>query len=156
MQNHYFVRKNVVMQHKSARKSVFMKIRREIEDQFAAWKLSKNRKPMLLQGARQIGKTWMMEQFGEAHYDHCVKFDFDKHPEYKDAFLNSKDPERILKELAIYSDSPLLPEKTLIIFDEIQECEGALNSLKYFCEDAPQYHIMAAGSLLGVAVKNGR
>ena len=130
-----------------------MRIQREIEDQFAAWRQSANRKPLLLQGARQIGKTWIMEQFGATHYDHCVKFDFDKHPEYKDAFTASKDPERILKELAIYSDAPLLPEKTLIIFDEIQECEEALNSLKYFCEDAPQYHIMAAGSLLGVAVK---
>lgn len=130
-----------------------MKIQREIENQFAAWRQSANRKPLLLQGARQIGKTWVMEQFGATHYDHCVKFDFDKHPEYKDAFTASKDPERILKELAIYSDAPLLPEKTLIIFDEIQECEEALNSLKCFCKDAPQYHIMAAGSLLGVAVK---
>lgn len=106
-----------------------------------------------MQGARQIGKTWMMEAFGKAYYDYCVKFDFDRHPEYKDAFLTSKDPERVLKELAIYSNVPLLPEKTLIIFDEIQECEEALNSLKYFYEDAPQYHIIAAGSLLGVAVK---
>jgi len=130
-----------------------MKIKREIEDHLLAWKQSKNRKPLLLQGARQIGKTWMMEQFGKDHYEYCVKFDFDRHPEYKDAFLASKEPERVLKELAIYSEVPLLPEKTLIIFDEIQECEEALNSLKYFYEDAPQYHIMAAGSLLGVAVK---
>ena len=133
-----------------------MKIQREIENQFMAWKQSANRKPILLQGARQIGKTWMMEQFGRSHYDHCVKFDFDKHPEYMDAFVSSKDPERVLKELAVYSNAPLLPEKTLIIFDEIQECEAALNSLKYFCDDAPQYHIMAAGSLLGVAVKKRR
>jgi len=133
-----------------------MKIKREIEDQLLAWKQSANRKPLLLQGARQIGKTWMMEQFGKDHYEYCVKFDFDRHPEYKDAFLASKEPERVLKELAIYSKVPLLPEKTLIIFDEIQECEEALNSLKYFYEDAPQFHIMAAGSLLGVAVKKRR
>lgn len=133
-----------------------MQIRRDIEALFAAWKRSENRKPILLQGARQIGKTWVMEQFGKNHYDYCVTFDFDRHPEYKDAFANSKEPERVLKELAIYSAVPLLPEKTLIIFDEIQECEEALNSLKYFYEDAPQYHIMAAGSLLGVAVKKRR
>ena len=123
---------------------------------FATWKRSENRKPILLQGARQIGKTWVMEQFGKNHYDYSVTFDFDKHPEYKNAFTNSKEPERVLKELSIYSSVPLLPEKTLIIFDEIQECEDALNSLKYFYEDAPQYHIMAAGSLLGVAVKKRR
>ena len=133
-----------------------MQIGREIEALFLAWKQSENRKPILLQGARQIGKTWVMEKFGEGHYDYCVRFDFDRHPEYKDAFMNSKEPERVLKELSIYSNVPLLPEKTLIIFDEIQECEEALNSLKYFHEDAPQYHIMAAGSLLGVAVKKRR
>lgn len=133
-----------------------MQIRRDIEALFLAWKQSENRKPILLQGARQIGKTWAMEKFGKDHYDYCVKFDFDRHPEYKDAFANSKEPERVLKELAIYSNVPLLPEKTLVIFDEIQECEEALNSLKYFYEDAPQYHIMAAGSLLGVAVKKRR
>ncbi len=133
-----------------------MQIRRKIADQFLTWKESENRKPILLQGARQIGKTWVMEQFGKEHYDYCVTFDFDKHPEYKDVFANTKDPERILKELSVYSRVPLLPEKTLIIFDEIQECEEALNSLKYFYEDAQQYHIMAAGSLLGVAVKKRR
>ena len=133
-----------------------MQIRRKIEDRFLTWKESENRKPILLQGARQIGKTWVMEQFGKEHYDYCVTFDFDKHPEYKDVFANTKDPERILKELSVYSRVPLLPEKTLIIFDEIQECEEALNCLKYFYEDAPQYHIVAAGSLLGVAVKKRR
>lgn len=133
-----------------------MEIQRQIEQRLLAWKQASNRKPILLQGARQIGKTWVMEQFGRKHYDHCVKFDFDRHPEYKEAFVNTKDPQRILNELAIYSNAPLLPEKTLIIFDEIQESEETLNSLKYFYEDAPQYHIMAAGSLLGVAVKKRR
>ena len=133
-----------------------MQIRRDIEAFFAAWKQSENRKPILLQGARQIGKTWIMEQFGKDYYDYCAIFDFDKHPEYKEAFVNSKEPTRVLKELAVYCNVPLLPEKTLIVFDEIQECEEALNSLKYFYEDASQYHIMAAGSLLGVAVKKRR
>lgn len=94
-----------------------------------------------------------MEHFGKHHFDYCVKYDFDRSPELKEAFVNSKSPERLLKELSIYSDVPIQPGRTLIIFDEIQTCEEALNSLKYFCEEAPQYHVMAAGSLLGVAVK---
>ncbi|MCM1489824.1 MAG: ATP-binding protein [Muribaculum sp.] len=133
-----------------------MEIKREIIEQFKEWKESKNRKPILLKGARQIGKTWAMEKFGHDNFEYCVKFDFDRQPELKSVFQNSKEPERILKELAIYCNQPIIPEKTLIIFDEIQECEEALNSLKYFCEDAPEYHIIAAGSLLGVAVKRRR
>jgi predicted AAA+ superfamily ATPase len=108
---------------------------------------------MLLKGARQIGKTWAMETFGRSCFDYFVKFDFDRQPELKKIFEVTKEPARLLKELAFYCDSPIIAGKTLIIFDEIQECEAALNSLKYFCEDAPEYHVMAAGSLLGVAVK---
>lgn len=130
-----------------------MEIQRDIINFFAKWKYSPNRKPLLLKGARQIGKTWAMESFGKKFYDYCVKFDFDRQPEVKSVFQATKSPERILKELAIYCEQPIIPDKTLIIFDEIQECEEALNSLKYFCEEAPQYHIIAAGSLLGVAVK---
>ena len=94
-----------------------------------------------------------MQHFGSQNYKYCVKFDFDRTPELNDVFAITKQPERLLKELSAYCNAPLLPEETLIIFDEIQECEEALNSLKYFYEDAPQYHIMAAGSLLGVAVR---
>lgn len=130
-----------------------MEIRRNIIDRLKAWKQSDNRKPMLLKGARQIGKTWVMETFGRECFDYCAKFDFDRQEELKSVFRQSKSPERIVKELALYCDVPIIAGKTLIIFDEIQECEEALNSLKYFCEDAPQYHIIAAGSLLGVAVK---
>ncbi len=111
---------------------------------------------MLLKGARQIGKTWAMQQFGKECFEYCAMFDFDRQAELKDAFVNSKEPQRIIRELSVYSKVPLLPDKTLIIFDEIQQCEEALNSLKYFCEDAPEYHIIAAGSLLGVAVKKRR
>lgn len=85
-----------------------------------------------------------------------AKFDFDRQRELQSAFAVSKEPTRIIKELALYSQVPLIPGKTLLIFDEIQECEEALNSLKYFCEDAPEWHIIAAGSLLGVAVKKRR
>jgi len=130
-----------------------MEIKRDIVQQFVAWKDSSNRKPILLKGARQIGKTWTMETFGREYFEYCVKFDFDRHPELKSVFEVTKSTDRILKELALYCDQPIVAGKTLIIFDEIQECEEALNSLKYFCEDAPQYHIIAAGSLLGVAVK---
>lgn len=130
-----------------------MKVRRDILETFKKWKESPDRKPLLLKGARQIGKTWAMEAFGKECFDYYVKFDFDRQPELKSVFRITKEPERLLKELALYCDSPIVAGKTLIVFDEIQECEEALNSLKYFCEDAPQYHIMAAGSLLGVAVR---
>lgn len=130
-----------------------MNIQREITQTFRHWKNNPKRKPILLKGARQIGKTWAMEEFGNAEFDYVVKFDFDRQPELKTVFETTKEPERILRELALYCEAPIIAGKTLVIFDEIQECEAALNSLKYFCEDAPQYHIMAAGSLLGVAVK---
>ncbi|MBQ6197956.1 MAG: ATP-binding protein [Bacteroidales bacterium] len=130
-----------------------MNIKRDILEIFRKWKNSPRRKPMLLQGARQIGKTWAVEQFGKTDYEFFVKFDLDRSPEIIDAFKISKEPSRVIKELQSYSDVPLLPGRTLIFFDEIQESEEAFNSLKYFCEDAPEYHIIAAGSLLGVAVR---
>lgn len=133
-----------------------MDIKRDIIESFKRWKDSPDRKPILLKGARQIGKTWAMEAFGRECFEYCAKFDFDRQPELKTVFQTTKEPARILKELALYCSSPIIAGKTLIIFDEIQECEDALNSLKYFCEDAPQYHIIAAGSLLGVAVKKRR
>ena len=97
-----------------------------------------------------------MEEFGKECFVVYVIFDCDRQPELKSVFQTTKEPSRILKELELYCSVPLLPEKTLIIFDEIQECEEALNALKYFCEDAPEYCIMAAGSLLGVAVRRRR
>lgn len=133
-----------------------MRISRDIISTFKEWKDAPKRKPILLQGARQIGKTWAMETFGKESFEYCAKFDFDRQEELKSVFQNTKMPERIIKELALFCDVPIIAGKTLIIFDEIQECEEALNCLKYFCEDAPEYHIMAAGSLLGVAVKKRR
>lgn len=130
-----------------------MKIEREIINQFRAWKETPVRKPILLKGARQIGKTWAMETFGKECFKYCVKFDFDRQQELKSVFQTSKDPQRLIKELTLYCDQPIIAGETLMIFDEIQECEEALNSLKYFCDEAPGYHIIAAGSLLGVAVK---
>ena len=133
-----------------------MRIERDIISTLREWKDSPERKPVLLQGARQIGKTWVMETFGQECFEYCARFDFDRQSELRSAFQNSKSPDRIIKELSLYSTVPIIEGKTLIIFDEIQECEEALNSLKYFCEDAPQYHIIAADSLLGVAVKKRR
>ena len=130
-----------------------MRIERDIIDFFKRWREQPGRKPILLKGARQIGKTWAMEAFGAECFDYCVKFDFDRQPELKSIFQITKSPDRLIKELSLYCEQPIIPGRTLIIFDEIQECEEALNSLKYFCEDAPEYHIIAAGSLLGVAVK---
>ena len=130
-----------------------MRIEREIINQFKAWKDAPDRKPILLKGARQIGKTWAMETFGKECFKYCVKFDFDRQQELKSVFQTTKDPMRLIKELTLYCDQPIIAGETLMIFDEIQECEEALNSLKYFREEAPQYHIIAAGSLLGVAVK---
>ena len=130
-----------------------MRIKRDIINKFKEWKDAEKHKPILVKGARQIGKTWAMEEFGRECFDYTAKFDFDRQKELLSAFTESKEPARIIKELALYSRVPLVPGKTLLIFDEIQECEETLNSLKYFCEDAPEWHIIAAGSLLGVAVK---
>lgn len=130
-----------------------MRIERDVINQFKAWKEASDRKSILLKGARQIGKTWAMETFGQECFKYCVKFDFDRQQELKSVFQATKDPQRLIKELMLYCDQPIIAGETLMIFDEIQECEEALNSLKYFREEAPQYHIIAAGSLLGVAVK---
>lgn len=133
-----------------------MEIQRDVLEILKKWKDSSHRKPILLRGARQIGKTWVMETFGRECFEHYAYFDFSRQEELKTAFQESKSPERILKNLSVYTKSPLLPGKTLIIFDEIQECEDALNSLKYFCDEAPEYHVIAAGSLLGVEVRRKR
>lgn len=133
-----------------------MEIKRDIMDVLKQWRDAPDRKPLLLKGARQIGKTWLMETFGRECFKYVVSFDFDNEPDLKEFFQTTKDPERLIKELELYSSQPIVAGQTLIVFDEIQECEEALNSLKHFCEKAPQYHIIAAGSLLGVAVRKRR
>lgn len=130
-----------------------MKIRRELLEDLHNWKESKDRKPILLKGARQTGKTWIMKEFGKECFDYVADFNFDRDIELNSIFEKTKATDRIVKELSLYTNVPILPGKTLIIFDEIQMSEGALNSLKYFCEDAPEYHVIAAGSLLGVAIR---
>ncbi len=114
-----------------------------------AWKADEERKPMVLKGARQVGKTWLMKEFGKSCYENYVYFNFDEEEALGSIFKNNKNPGRILDLLALLSGTQILPGKTLIIFDEIQECPEALNSLKYFREKANEYHVIAAGSLLG-------
>jgi predicted AAA+ superfamily ATPase len=119
------------------------------------WKSSKYRKPLILKGVRQVGKTWLLKEFAKCHYENMAYFNFDEHPEYKQFFESTKDVERILQNLMMASGEFIKqasPEDTLIVFDEIQECPNALNTLKYFCENAPHYHVACAGSLLGIAL----
>lgn len=113
------------------------------------WKDSEERKPMVLKGARQVGKTWLMKEFGQNYYDNFVYFNFDEEDELKSVFESNKNPHRIIELLSMICGEKIEPKKTLIIFDEIQECPEALNTLKYFKEKANEYHVIAAGSLLG-------
>src|SRR5574344_280182 len=115
----------------------------------AEWKSSSRRKPIVLKGDRQVGKTWLMKEFGRLHYEKTFYFSFEKDVELAKIFAINKDPYRIVSLLGTIKNDKIEKEKHLIIFDEIQECPDALNSLKYFCEDANDYHIVAAGSLLG-------
>lgn len=113
------------------------------------WKSSEERKPMVLKGARQVGKTWLMKEFGQSFYDRFVYFNFDEEDDLKSIFETNKNPHRIVELLSMIQGIKIEPETTLIIFDEIQECPEALNTLKYFREKANEYHVIAAGSLLG-------
>lgn len=113
------------------------------------WKSSEERKPLVLKGARQVGKTWLMKEFGQNYYKDYVYFNFDEEDDLKSIFETNKNPHRIIELLSMISGKKILPTETLIIFDEIQECSEALNTLKYFKEKANEYHIIVAGSLLG-------
>ncbi|WP_455622945.1 ATP-binding protein [Parabacteroides sp.] len=132
-----------------------MEIERDIMPALLKWKQRSERKPLIIQGARQIGKTWIMRKFGEKYFDYVAYFNFDASEELCREFENTKNPKRLIDILRLYTESPIEPGRTLIIFDEIQQSNKALNSLKYFCEDAPEYHILAAGSLLGVSLSQG-
>ena len=116
------------------------------------WKNNGHRKPLILQGARQVGKTYSILEFGRTHYENVAYFNFETNPRLADTFEESISPDYLVPVLSHIAGQTIVREKTLIIFDEVQLCERALTSLKYFCEDAPDYHIIVAGSLLGVAV----
>ena len=126
-----------------------MHLKRNAISALIQWKDSPERKPMVLKGARQVGKTWLMKEFGQNHYDNFAYFNFDEEDELKSIFETNKNPQRIIELLSMIGGEKIEPEKTLIIFDEIQECPEALNTLKYFKEKANEYHVIAAGSLLG-------
>lgn len=124
-------------------------MRRTAMEKLVAWKSSDERKPMVLKGARQVGKTWLMKEFGKNYYKSFVYFNFDEEDELKSIFETNKNPQRIIELLSMIAGEKIYPEDTLIIFDEVQECPEALNALKYFKEKANEYHVIAAGSLLG-------
>lgn len=132
-----------------------MRIKRDIELKLIDWKSLAVRKPLVLKGARQVGKTWLLKNFGENEFENYAYFNFEEQPELKQFFTTTKDVHRILQNLAMINGSAIEPIKTLIIFDEIQECNEALNSLKYFNENAPEYYVVCAGSLLGITLSRG-
>ena len=134
-------------------KKTIMIIERDILKKLDEWKSTADRKPLIVQGARQIGKSWAVEEFGRRRFKHVAVFNFDKKKELKGVFSQTKDIKRLLGELELYTTVPIIAGETLLFFDEIQDCKEALNTLKYFREDAPEYDVIAAGSLLGVATK---
>ena len=125
---------------------------REIINDLLKWKESKNRKPLIIHGARQVGKTYIVKKFGKKYYDNLIYVNFETNQELSSQISNSIDAKYVINKLELFYGEKIIPGKTLIFFDEIQANERALTSLKYFCEDAPEYHIVAAGSLLGIAI----
>lgn len=119
------------------------------------WKISSDRKPLIIEGARQVGKTWLMKEFGRKMYKNTVYINFDSNSVMADLFASDLNTDRLIMGIEIYAGHKIDPTDTLLIFDEIQEVPRALSSLKYFCENAPQYHIVCAGSLLGIALHSG-
>ena len=124
-------------------------------EQLQAWKNKKRRKPLIIRGARQVGKTWLMKEFGANAYAQTVYVNFDNNQRMKNLFEGSLEVDRLITGLELYAGHKIDPDHTLLIFDEVQEVPKALTSLKYFNEDAPQYQIICAGSLLGVALHQG-
>ena len=119
------------------------------------WKQNKHRKPMIIEGARQVGKTWLMKEFGQQAYADTVYINFDSNSRMAELFASDLDTERLIMGLELYAGHKIDPDNTLLIFDEVQEVPRALSSLKYFYENVPQYHIVCAGSLLGIALHQG-
>lgn len=143
----YIIKKN--------NKGVIIVLKRAIMNDLLLWKNKANRKPLILQGARQVGKTWIMKEFGKQNYNYVAYVNMDHNMHMMESFSKDFDVERIIEDISIETHTKIVPGETLIIFDEIQEIPLALSCLKYFCENAPQHHIIAAGSLLGVAMHKG-
>ena len=127
-------------------------MQREITNDLIKWKDAKNRKPLIIHGARQVGKTYIVKQFGKKYFDNLVYVNFETNKELSSQIEESIDAKYIINKLELFYGEKIIPGKTLIFFDEIQANERALTSLKYFCEDAQEYHIIAAGSLLCIAI----
>ncbi len=125
-------------------------MKRFIMEKLITWKNDSDRKPLILKGARQVGKTYILKEFGKNNYDNVAYFNFDHDDGLSGLFSSTKDPKRIIEQLSLVAGKKINPGTTLIIFDEIQECPDALNSLKYFCEEAGEYHVACADSLLGI------
>ena len=119
------------------------------------WKESRRRKPLIIQGARQVGKTWLMKEFGRSAYRDMVYINFDSNSRMAELFASDLNTDRLIMGIELYTGKKIDPDSTLLIFDEVQEVPRALSSLKYFYENAPQYHIICAGSLLGIALHEG-
>lgn len=127
-------------------------MKREIINDLIKWKDSKKRKPLIVHGARQVGKTYIIKEFGKKYYDNMIYVNFETNKELSSQINDSIDVKFIINKLELFYGEKILPKKTLIFFDEIQENERVLTSLKYFCEEVPEYHVIAAGSLLGIAI----
>ena len=130
-------------------------MKRKITEQLVAWKNMPGHKPLILQGARQVGKSYILEEFGKEYYKTCVRVSLDLVPEVRNFLKKNINPQEIIAYLESLYNIRIVPHETLIILDEIQDCKRALLALKYFQEEYPQYDIVAAGSLLGVAVNRG-
>lgn len=127
-------------------------MKREIVEKLVKWKESENRKPLIIHGARQVGKTYIIKEFGKRYYDNLIYVNFETNKELSSQIEDTIDANYIINKLELFYGEKIIPQRTLIFFDEIQANERALTSLKYFCEDANEYHIIAAGSLLGIAI----
>ena len=130
-------------------------MKRNAIEQLLDWKRARVRKPLIVRGARQVGKTWLMKEFGRQVFKDTVYVNFDSNPEMSALFAGSLDVPQLLSGLQIYSGKKIVPQETLLIFDEVQEMPRALTSLKYFCENAPEYPVISAGSMLGIALHQG-
>ena len=128
---------------------------RNIVNELISWKESEGRKPLILLGARQVGKTYVLKRFGNTCFKNVAYINCDNNAKVKDLFVEDYDTERIILAISAITKEKIVPGETLIILDEIQELERGLSSLKYFCEDAPEYHVCVAGSLLGIAMRHG-
>ncbi len=129
-------------------------IERFLMDDLVTWKNSSRRKPLILRGVRQCGKTWLLKEFGTRHFDDTAYFNFEQQNRLSDIFRGELNPDQILLELGVVARKQIAPQKTLIVFDEVQACPRALTALKYFCEERPEYAVTAAGSLLGIALSS--